>query len=333
MTYETTALMTVIDVLIIIAVLYALHAFQKHRESVLIKELRANFFLIVIGLGLLGLHSVCDLIGMHVLQRVLPPGDASNGADRLFFYLKWGTALSGISFITIGVVRSALRASKVFIRLRESEGHVQQMSFEAVTAFSKLNQREAQLTSQNERFEVALENMSQGLCMFDGQQRLIVCNELYASMYGLSRDLVTPGTTLRQILEHRIKNNIFMGDDPEEYIDERLTSVTEEAASTKIQLLSDGRVFAIAHRPLASGGWVATHEDISDLAKAETMNQRLASIVDRTINEVYVFDARTSKFLQVNASACRNLGYSMEELSELTPLDLKPEVTEKVNCP
>ena len=63
-------------------------------------------------------------------------------------------------------------------------------------------QREAQ-TSEHLRFDAAINNMSQGLCFFDGEQRLIVCNDRYASIYRLSRQLMRPGTTLREIVEAR----------------------------------------------------------------------------------------------------------------------------------
>lgn len=181
--------------------------------------------------------------------------------------------------------------------------------------------------AQIERFATALEYMSQGLCMFDGDERLVVSNDRYASMYGLSTDLLQPGVDFRRILDYRIKNNAIAGSDPERYIEERIASVRESTRSRKIQHMSDGRVLAISHAPLPGGGWVATHEDISELAKAQSMNQRLARIFEDAINEIYVFDAETLKFIQVNKSACTNLGYSLEELHELTPIDIKPEHT------
>ena len=183
----------------------------------------------------------------------------------------------------------------------------------------------AEISSQNERFNAALDNMSQGLCMFDSEQRLIVANKHYAEMYRLSFDLMKTGTTLRQILEFRIANGLYAGTSPEAYIKERLEWVSSGTRSTKTQVLSDGRSIKISHMPMPGRGWLTIHEDVSEQKKAEVQTQRLAKIVDRSINEILVFDADTLKFLQVNASACKNLGYSVEELLELTPVDLKPK--------
>ncbi len=55
--------------------------------------------------------------------------------------------------------------------------------------------------------------------------------------------------------------------------------------------------------------------------------QRLAYLLEESLNEIYVFDAETLKFQLVNRGARENLGYSMEELRALTPVDLKPEYT------
>ncbi len=322
-------LMTVIDLAVIGAFACAFWVFQKHKKILFAKKMRSGLFLISLGMGSISLYYLIDLICMFVLPYFMPMQDSMHLMKQLHISFEWFILPVGLIFIVSGFCRGVLQASSVTERLRENEGHSQQMGQEAIAALSKLNQSEAELTDQNKRFHAALENMSQGLCMFDSDQRLIVCNELYASMYGLSNDLVEPGTTFRQILEHRVRHKIFVGDDSGKYIEERLAAVSEDEASKKIQLLSDGRVFVIAHKPLTDGGWVATHEDISELAKAETMNQRLASIVEHAINEIYVFDADSLKFIQVNASACENLGYSKNELCQLTPLDLKPEFTRK----
>lgn len=139
---------------------------------------------------------------------------------------------------------------------------------------------------QNERFQAALSNMSQALCMFDGEQKLVVCNQRYASMYGLSPELVTPGTTFREILEFRTANEVFSGTTKEEYIQERLDAVQERTYSNKIQKLSDGRYIAIAHSPMSGGGWLATHEDVTERMGMERALQQseaqLRAILDNS---------------------------------------------------
>jgi len=105
--------------------------------------------------------------------------------------------------------------------------------------------------------------------MFDEDQRLVVCNDRYIEMYGLSKDLATPGTPFRKIIESRIAKGLFGGDDPDKYLEERLEATREPVASTKIQELTDGRIIAIMHEPMVHGGWVATHEDITQLRRIE----------------------------------------------------------------
>ena len=120
------------------------------------------------------------------------------------------------------------------------------------------------------QLNLVLDNMAQALCMFDGDKKLIVCNQRYAEMYGLSSELVRPGTTFREILQYRISQGVFSGDDHEAYIQERLAAVSERKESAKIQHLSDGRSISICHTPMPGGGWLATHEDITDQMRSET---------------------------------------------------------------
>ena len=149
----------------------------------------------------------------------------------------------------------------------------------AVTVFQSnavaLQENEIRLKSVNHQFDVALNHMSHGLCMFDSEQRVVVCNRHYLDLYGLTCEQVTPGTTLRQILEYRIARGIYSAGSPENYVRERLASVTQ--ASIAVHQLSDGRSFRISHQPMASGGWVTTHEDVTEQSIATKRIAHMAS--------------------------------------------------------
>ena len=120
----------------------------------------------------------------------------------------------------------------------------------------------------NLRMRVAINNMSQGLCMFDGNERLVICNQRYMEMYKLSGDIVKPGCTLQSLLEYRIHNGSFSRD-PIDYRRE-LTSAMAAGQTTTTEVKSvDGRSISIINRPMSDGGWVATHEDITDRRDAE----------------------------------------------------------------
>jgi len=117
--------------------------------------------------------------------------------------------------------------------------------------------------------EAALNNMSQGLVMFDSSDRLVVCNRRYLDMYGLSPDIVRPGGTLRKIVEHRAATGSFCADDIEQYIADIQAAVGQGTIFSKITSLHDGRIISIVNHPTADGGWVATHEDVTDEKRAE----------------------------------------------------------------
>jgi diguanylate cyclase (GGDEF)-like protein/PAS domain S-box-containing protein len=133
---------------------------------------------------------------------------------------------------------------------------------------SKLHQSESELRSQIQRFDAAINTMVHGLCMFDGDKRLVVCNARYARMYGLSAEQVKAGTTLRSILENRVA----AGQSPENaerYIQDRLEEVERCEPYQTIDEMRDGRIFSVVHQPMASGGWVALHQDITEQKRAE----------------------------------------------------------------
>jgi diguanylate cyclase (GGDEF)-like protein len=137
-----------------------------------------------------------------------------------------------------------------------------------------LRQQEALLQAQNVKLDAAINNIPQGLCMYDVEQRLVVCNEPYMRMYDLSHEQVKSGVTLRELVQHRIAKGLHAGSDPEEYLADRLAPVVD--MSDTLHELSDGRVIAIARRPMPGGGWVATHEDITERRRVEARIAHLA---------------------------------------------------------
>lgn len=127
----------------------------------------------------------------------------------------------------------------------------------------------------NERCRIAMNNMSQGLCMFDAEQRVVVCNERYPAMYGLMPEMTKPGTTLQAIIEHRIARGIYRaGGNAESYLSERVALVTD--ATTQVHELTDGRVISITRRPMPGGGWVTTHDDITESRRIESRIHHMA---------------------------------------------------------
>jgi diguanylate cyclase (GGDEF)-like protein/PAS domain S-box-containing protein len=137
-----------------------------------------------------------------------------------------------------------------------------------------LQEREEELHIQNERFDAALNNMGSGLAMFDADFKLIVCNNRYAEMYGISPSLLKPGTSLRSILESRVRSGCFSGNDPREFVRRGLASAKEKASDTVE--LRDGRVFSIVRHRLPDLGWVTTHSDVTEQKRAEALVRHMA---------------------------------------------------------
>ncbi len=139
----------------------------------------------------------------------------------------------------------------------------------------KLAEKSQELERANLRIDAALNNMSQGLCMFDRDERLVVCNDRYLRMYGLSPDIVKPGCTIRDLLEHRKVAGNF-SDDVDQYIADLRAQVARKDGKPVIVHLNDGRVTAVQNQPTDEGGWVATHEDITERQRAQARIAHMA---------------------------------------------------------
>ena len=137
-------------------------------------------------------------------------------------------------------------------------------------------QQEENLEIRNLQFDTAINNMSQGLCFFDAAQRLIVCNDRYVEMYGLSPDRVAPGTPLAEIVDMRFEAGSFPAMSRDEYLQWRANIAVSAKPTESIVELRNGRTFKIRHRPMPDLGWVATHEDITEQRRSEVKIEYMA---------------------------------------------------------
>jgi len=117
--------------------------------------------------------------------------------------------------------------------------------------------------------ETAINKMTQGLTMFDSTGRLVLCNRRYIEMYGLSPDVVRPGCTVGQLVDHRIQTGSLTPEQAERYVTHRQAAIGAENSVGEVFELPDGRTIVVTRRPLKGGGWVATHDDITDRRQAE----------------------------------------------------------------
>ena len=164
-------------------------------------------------------------------------------------------------------------------------------------------QQEEDLKIRNFQFDTAINNMSQGLCFFDANHRLIVCNDMFVDMYDLPRDRVGPGTPLTEIVDLRFEAGSFPEMSRDEYLHWRTNVAISNEPTDSVVELKNGRTFKIRHRPMPDGGWVATHEAITeqrvselkieymahhdaltDLANRVLLNERLEQALGRRIH-------------------------------------------------
>lgn len=149
-----------------------------------------------------------------------------------------------------------------FVLLVETHGRLSEEGARARGA-------EQNATALAERFDQALNNMSQGLCFFDEDQRLIVCNKQYLEVYDLDPELVRPGMKLNEIVDLRYSVGSAPKISKEEYLVWRNSVPVIAVNSDTTVELTNGRIVRIRHRPMQGNGWVATHEDITERYRTE----------------------------------------------------------------
>jgi methyl-accepting chemotaxis protein len=133
---------------------------------------------------------------------------------------------------------------------------------------------------ENRHLLTAIDNMPQGLCLFDAAGRIVVRNQTYLTMYDLSPKVVRRGLTLRALITHRKETGHFKGD-IEQYCGNILESVAKGKTFTWTVEANDGRLVNVVNRPMQGGGWVATHEDVTEQRKLEKQRDSMMMQEDK----------------------------------------------------
>jgi diguanylate cyclase (GGDEF)-like protein/PAS domain S-box-containing protein len=190
--------------------------------------------------------------------------------------------------------------------------------------------REAQqrLEAERRRLDMALNNMIQGLVLYDASARIVTFNRRYIEMYQLSTDIVKPGCHFRDLLQHRKDRGFFNGD-----VDAFCSAVMQNIAQGRVDRsttqCADGRSFVAISRPLEHGGWVTTIEDVTERRNLEQERDRnytfLREIIDHIPSQITVKDAHDRRYLLVNSVAESHFGVSRDVIIGKTAFDVFPD--------
>jgi PAS domain-containing protein len=151
------------------------------------------------------------------------------------------------------------------------------------------------LRVQKRQLDTALNNMRHGLLMFDPDSRVVVINQSYLKMYGLSPEQAKPGCTARELLELRAANGTFAGD-----IDAYLTSqIIQGGKVDTVFEIPDGRSIRVVNRFMDGGGWVSIHEEVTRQRKAEVALEKALAESARAEKEATAAHARLRDAFEV----------------------------------
>ena len=133
------------------------------------------------------------------------------------------------------------------------------------------------LSDKGQLLELALNNMTQGVVMFDAKARLVVCNDRYLKIYDLPPNIVKPGARLADIVRLRARSG-SLPDDPDKYVAELMEIIAAGKVVSFVSELPDGRSIAVVNRAIPGGSyWIGTHHDITERRKVEQKNALLGA--------------------------------------------------------
>jgi methyl-accepting chemotaxis protein len=179
------------------------------------------------------------------------------------------------------------------------------------------------VSAENRRLRNAVDNMSQGLCTFDARGRIVLVNRRYIDMYKLSPKVVKSGCTLHKLIQHRKDTGLFSGD-VAAYCQNILDNMAKGQSTHVYVAASDGRIVLAKNEVMPGGGWVSTHEDVTEQRHAEEERAAIQDQEQRRTNidaSIISFRPQVEKLLASVgdcATAMRSTATALFGSSELT---------------
>jgi diguanylate cyclase (GGDEF)-like protein/PAS domain S-box-containing protein len=161
-----------------------------------------------------------------------------------------------------------------------------------------------------------LDDLPQGVCLFDAKGQLVIANKRYVEMYGMSPSVVVPGCTLRDLVVHRKALGV-LSEDVDVYCRGVMADIAKGKTVSRSIELADGRIIHTVNRPLVGDGWIATHEDITERKIAqEKLTQEINEnrrLFETSLDLILVTN-RLGLLERVSPISLSTLGYSPEEM-------------------
>ncbi|WP_315786822.1 MULTISPECIES: PAS-domain containing protein [unclassified Bradyrhizobium] len=215
-------------------------------------------------------------------------------------------------------------------RLQELEEHEVEIERQYTDILRQHEQLEQGAISSQQRLDAAVANMAQGLIMLDSFGYVLMVNEQYRKLYGVPASIAKPGAHVREILAHRAKLGLLR-EKPSDFLAALRQRMKEGRAEIVEVELADGRIIRISERPMAGGGWIATHEDFTAQRRNERILARaeyfLAALLENIPQAVVAKDAQSLRYVFVNRATEVLFGLPRSEIIGRAARDLFPEPT------
>ncbi|MCB1549870.1 MAG: PAS-domain containing protein, partial [Hyphomicrobiaceae bacterium] len=227
--------------------------------------------------------------GLVAVERAAAPG----GLEPLILVMsRFGTDLHGILDFSVGLLIVTALARAIWLARH-------------------LGRAKHRLQRRADNLNVILDSVSQGLATFDGNHRLVLANRKYYALYRIDEATLGPGTTIEEMLEARRQAGSF-GENTQSYLHRMSSESTGGRMARMTVHLPDGRHMSVTRAPLPDGGWVSTHEDVTEQIALRSSLQATRDFLENVLNNIpigiSVLNLRTDTYAVVNDAGAKFYG-------------------------